>query len=132
VPQVYSHDEFTTKGKYIWDNFVPESGQAEFVQGELLRAIEKLRDEAQRNANGNHNENCHLLLIQYLRTTLSDSKLFSQNVISKINEDLDKLKFEHQPYLADDIYDAIGNRIVDWFNFYRSKKRHEKNPRLNC
>jgi hypothetical protein len=37
----------------IWKNFVPPSGQAATVQGELLRAIEKLRDEAMRNGNGN-------------------------------------------------------------------------------
>ncbi len=32
----------------IWQTFVAKSGQAETVQGELLRAVEKLRDEATR------------------------------------------------------------------------------------
>ena len=30
------------EGKQIWKSFVPKSGQAETVQGELLRAVEKL------------------------------------------------------------------------------------------
>lgn len=32
--------------KFIWKNFVPKSGQATVLQGELLREIEKLRCEA--------------------------------------------------------------------------------------
>ena len=37
------------EAKSIWQTYVPKSGQAETVQGELLRAVEKLRDEAIRN-----------------------------------------------------------------------------------
>jgi hypothetical protein len=39
-------EEYFKKAKSIWQSYVPKSGQSEFVQGELLRAIEKLRDEA--------------------------------------------------------------------------------------
>ena len=41
--------EYFEKAKFIWKNYVPKRGQSEFVQGELLRAIEKLRDKAQRS-----------------------------------------------------------------------------------
>lgn len=41
------------EAKAIWHMFVPKSGQADRVQGELLRAVEKLRDEATRNGNIN-------------------------------------------------------------------------------
>ena len=37
----------------IWRNYVPEAGQSEILQGELLREIEKLREEAQGNGNRN-------------------------------------------------------------------------------
>ena len=37
--------------KYLWNTYVPKKGQALTVQGELVRAVEKLRDEAQRNGN---------------------------------------------------------------------------------
>jgi hypothetical protein len=46
----------------IWRQFVPSAGQAETVQGELLRAMEKLRDEAARNGNGNWDEGFETLL----------------------------------------------------------------------
>ena len=125
-------EEYLEKGKFIWQNFVPKSGQAETVQGELLRAIEKLRDEAHRNGNANFNKNCHEILVEYLREKLTDKKIFDAETIEQINTDLDKIKIENQPYLEDDIFDRIDDRIVDWFMFYGDKKLHKKNPDLNC
>ena len=37
----------------IWQDLVPEQGQSEWLQGELLRQIEKLRNEALGNGNIN-------------------------------------------------------------------------------
>ena len=66
--QKMTQEEYAATAKYIWQNFVPTSGQAEFVQGELLRAIEKLRDEAHRNGNGNFHK-------KYLGRKLSEDKV---------------------------------------------------------
>jgi hypothetical protein len=41
---------------WIWRHMVPKSGQSGTVQGELLRAVEKLRWEAQSNGNINRDE----------------------------------------------------------------------------
>ncbi len=127
-----TQEKYLEHGKNIWQDFVPKSGQAEFVQGELLRAIEKLRDEAHRNGNGNFNENCHGILIQYLRTKLSDKQVFEDKTIEQINRDLDRLSIEDQPYTDDDIFDEIDDRIVDWYLYYGAEIRHEKNTELNC
>lgn len=127
-----TEEEYLENGKYIWQNFVPKSGQAEFVQGELLRAIEKLRDEAHRNGNGNFNEKCHKILIHYLRTKLSDKQVFEEKTIKLINKDLDRLSIEEHPYTDDTIFDEICNRIVEWYLYYGGAIRHEKNTELNC
>ena len=49
-------DEYRELGRFIWQTYVPKRGQAATVQGELLRANEKLRDESQRNGNINWDE----------------------------------------------------------------------------
>ncbi|MFS0907509.1 hypothetical protein AB3N02_31575 [Priestia aryabhattai] len=41
------------EAKEIWVKYVPKSGQSGVVEGELIRAIEKLRCEAQDNGNAN-------------------------------------------------------------------------------
>lgn len=125
-------EEYFKKAKRIWTNFVPRSGQAETVQGELLRAIEKLRDEAQRNGNINFNPSCHLILIAYLRNYLLDSALFDQNHLESITADLNRLEEENFPYLEDDLYDRINDRIVDWFEKNPEGLAHTNNPNLSC
>lgn len=124
--------EYLDQAKFIWKNYVPKSGQSEYVQGELLRAIEKLRDEAHRNGNINFNPKCHLILIEYLRTKLSDRKVFNQLTIDKINDDLDQISIDDEPYMQDDIFDRIAERIVDWDRFYEDPIPHEKNDELYC
>jgi hypothetical protein len=42
--------KYFEEAKFLWQNFVPQSGQADKIQGELIRAVERLRDEAQRMA----------------------------------------------------------------------------------
>ncbi len=116
----------------IWQTYVPKSGQADYVQGELLRAIEKLRDEAHRNGNANFNEKCHGILIQYLRNKLTDRRVFDENTIVLINLDLDKLGMKDEPYLYDDVFDSVAHRIVDWCIAYDEPIPHKTNPELYC
>jgi len=127
-----TEEEYLEAGKYIWQNFVPKSGQAEFVQGELLRAVAKLRDEAHRNGNVNFNQKCHGILIEYLRLRLSDEEIFNPLTISQINKDLNRLSLENQPYIEDDIFDRLDNRVVDWYMCYGDEIKHEYDPELYC
>jgi hypothetical protein len=128
-----THNEnYLETTKIIWKKLVPKSGQANTVQGELLRAIEKLRDEAQRNGNGNFNKNCHGLLLNYLDKFLIDERIFETVVISKIKKNLANLSNRNSPYLKDDIYDYISNRIVDWYLENPDQLAHKKNDKLYC
>jgi len=125
-------EEYLERARSIWKKFVPKSGQAEFEQGELLRAIEKLRDEAQRNANANFNEKCHRILIEFLRKKLTDKSLFDEHIIDTIHRDLEKIGKADQPYLDDDVYDRICERVVDWCNIHNEPIPHKKNDELTC
>lgn len=129
---VVNNKDYFKTAKVIWQKLVPKSGQADTVQGELLRAIEKLRDEAQRNGNGNFNKNCHGLLIDFLRKELTSENLFEKLITDKINDDLDQLSIKNNPYTEDDIYDRITERIVDWYLKNPTQIAHTKNDKLYC
>lgn len=124
--------EYREIGKFIWKTYVPKSGQAETVQGELLRAIEKLADEAQRNGNINFNTNCHGILVSYLRKYLTDTTIFDKETINIINSDLDTISKEDQPYVDDDLYDRLRFRIFDWYLKNKTPIRNVKNSKLHC
>lgn len=71
----------------LWRTSVPRRGQAATVPGELLRAVEKLRDEAQRNGNLNWGSGYETLIV-YLRDYLLGSALFGQSAAQEIETDL--------------------------------------------
>ena len=48
--------------RWIWKTLIPKSGQAEFVQAEVLRVIEKLRWEAQNNGNINWDDRFEMMI----------------------------------------------------------------------
>jgi hypothetical protein len=117
------------EAKAIWQSYVPKSGQAETVQGELLRAVEKFRDEATRNGNGNWDEGFEILL-RYLAKHLLDPAVFEKSLIETTRSGLARLKDFDNPYLNDDLYDALTDRVVEYFRFCGSRP-HTKNPTLH-
>ena len=44
---------YLDEAKELWAKYVPQEGQADTQQGELLRAVEKLRHETMNNGNIN-------------------------------------------------------------------------------
>lgn len=97
---------------WLWDRLVPLSGQADTLQGELLRAVEALRSEAQRNGNGNWGDRFERH-VDFLDRQLCDETLFDAEMNAQTRRDLDRLRdSEHSPYLDDDLYDRLVDRIV--------------------
>ena len=113
------------EAKAIWQSFVPKSGQADTVQGELLRAVEKFRDEATRNGNGNWDEGFEMLL-RYLQKHLLDPAVFEKVLIETTRTELGRLEDFDEPYLKDDLYDALTDRVVEYFRYYGSRPHKKK------
>jgi len=118
--------------KVIWQKLVPSRGQADTIQGELLRAIEKLRDEAQRNGNVNFHKNCHSLLLKFLKETLLDKTIFTKEELLTLKTDLKKISYKTMPYTEDDAYDNITKRMIDWYLANPKQIPNPKNDALYC
>lgn len=125
-----TEEEYRELGRYIWKNFVPKSGQSDTVQGELLRANEKLRDEAHRNGNGNW-DNGHELLANFIKGTLSESSDLSWLQKRRLRADIEILLNYDEPYLKDDLFDRIEKAILDWYVKNRDPIPREHNPNLH-
>jgi hypothetical protein len=123
-------EEYRALGRQIWKNYVPNSGQSLCIQGELLRAIEKLRDEAHRNGNVNWDFG-HEILAKFILDTLLDKKDISENSKVILKTDIKRiLKFE-VPYLEDDLFDRIGHIILDWCRLHKNPIPRDINPNLH-
>ena len=117
-------------GRWIWQNLVPESGQAETVQGELLRANEKLRYEAHNNGNGNW-DNGFELLLDFLESTLCKSKTLFKDPNKHLRKDINILRNYDEPYLEDDLFDRIESEIFKFCRKNRPLIKHETNTNLH-
>lgn len=98
--------EHFQEAKAIWMLFVPKSGQAETVQGELLRAVEKLRDGAIRNGNTNWDQGFEILLA-YLGGHLLDPAVFSPDAIGRTEAILARLRDHADTPLDEGSYNAL-------------------------
>lgn len=130
-PEFPSNLQYPDVAKKIWKTRVPPSGQAATVQGELLRAIEKLRDEAHRNGNINYSAS-HKLLAQFVMNTLVNSELFNQKEIAQIKREAKKLMKASAPYLEDDTYDYLTDQICVFHLKNEHPIPHQRNPEIIC
>jgi hypothetical protein len=113
----------------IWSEYVPKSGQADTVQGELLRAVEKLRDGAIRNGNINWDAGFEILL-SFLESKLLDNKVYSETILAETRATLVRLRDFDHPCLDDEKYDGLGDRVVEYFRHYGTQP-HLRNPELH-
>lgn len=129
--------------QWIWRNLVPKNGQADTVQGELLRAVEKLRWEAQENGNINWDDG-FAMLVNYLRSTLASDPALAGPDRRVLNSDLDRLlhftrveglrdpKGEaHLPYVKDDLYDRLTGFVVAFARAHPALLERAANPALH-
>lgn len=125
-----TEEEYREIGRYIWQNFVPKSGQSDTVQGELLRASEKLRDEAHRNGNMNWDRG-HEILANYIKSTLLESSGLSWLRKRRLKSDIDIVLNYKQPPLEDEVFDRIEKAILDWYVKNRDPIPRKHNPDLH-
>lgn len=116
------HGDTDDVARWIWNYLVPASGQADTVQGELLRAIENLRWEAQNNGNINwHSE--FEERVEFLGEVLLADPCFSASAKAQIEADLARLTNfvspsridecdGELPYVEDDLYDRLVECVV--------------------
>jgi len=122
--------EYREKEKYIWETFVPSRDQADFVQGELLRVIAKLQDEAQRNGNANWDKG-HVILANYLLEVIEDSKILNDKKLKQFKHDIATILKFRRPYLENDLYTRIAHIVVDFYMKYPEPIKHKYNTELH-
>lgn len=116
----------------LWEKLVPPSGQADTLQGELIRCTGKLADEAYRNGNMNW-ENGYEKLVRFVGDNLNDSTTFTRDeleaiarAVKKIIEDFDKpdTSGHGSPHYL------LTEMAVRWCLAHPDPIPHRKNPNL--
>lgn len=112
---------------------MPKDGQSLIVEGEMIRAIEKLRLEAQNNGNINW-DNGFIKFCELLLENLLDRKVFNITLLNSNKEDINRIlissdyfnnlsdnetiDMSKMPYLEDNLYDRLSDSVVIWSNYH--------------
>lgn len=120
--------KYFEEANIIWKNHVPKRGQSDTVEGEMIRAIEKLRFEAQSNGNGNWDAGFKRFC-EFLRETLHDTNVFDEQALEEIKSDIEAISKSRQPYLYDDAFDRLTDRVVEWTFVYKGDNKREHDPK---
>jgi hypothetical protein len=118
--------------KRLWGELVPPFGQAKTVQGELIRAIGRLSDEAYRNGNINFDKD-HAILCQYIRDKLKDPAVFSPEEIEEIDRCVDRILDAQRPDIKGPrtCFSRLAEQVVRWCESEKKLIPHELNSALN-
>jgi hypothetical protein len=112
--------KYAEQAQQLRHDFVPASGAAQTVQGELLRVVGKLRDEAIRHGNRNWDASFESGL-RFLERHLLDPAVFSGPLQEQTRVAIARLwEFEH-PYVEPDLYDDLSDRVVEYFRHHGSR-----------
>ena len=133
IEQLFSEkfeQQYFNECKFIWKNYVPKSGQSEVLQGELLRELEKLRNEAQDNGNINWDDD-YSYFCEFIMETLCAQSIYTDQEKEKITLALnhikkcgnyarqysegkiaeDKVEINRIACVADNLYDVVADAI---------------------
>ncbi len=133
-------DDFAVES-WIWRNLVPKQGRAETLQGELLRAVERLRWEAQSNGNINWDEG-FLRFLDFLKMHLAAEPGFAYERKRSVQTDLERLRaftgiqedgdedevLASLPYMDDDLYDRLADAVVAFSRLHPVLIPHAHDP----
>jgi hypothetical protein len=123
-PVFPKHLRYPELVREIWDQFVPSGGgPASTVQGELLRAVEHLRDEARLQAGGRRPQSSHRRANKrqalFIHDTLLASGLFDPAESDQIRAETQRLLHSSHSAPADTLYDDLVDKICDFYTRHR-------------
>lgn len=109
-PEFPNNYKFPDIVKHIRTDLIPLVGEAETLEGEMLRELDILKDEAWRNGNVNYSAT-HKAYAEFILDNLTNFTKTSHSDIVKITEAVKNLMNPENPYLEDDVYDYLTDEI---------------------
>lgn len=116
----------------LWRELVPPEGQADTLQGELVRIAGKLSDQAFRNGNMNWDDE-HEFLWRFIGERIGSDPIFTAPDQRLIHESIETIIRDQEcPNLniPDSPYYYITEKVVDWCMAHPEPIPHTKNPNL--
>ena len=116
----------------LWAELVPADGQADTLQGELIRIAGKLTDQAFRNGNMNWDDD-HERMWRFIGTSIADWDGFAPADQRLIRDKIEEIIQTNEcPNLNGDEspYYIVSEKVVDWCMGHPEPMPYRKDPTL--
>jgi len=98
----------------IWSDLVPATGPAGTVQGELLRSIEKLRDENPQLTHSKYRKG-HRRMAVFVRDTLVQSGLFDKGEVERIQSGANQILKTSRKGAGNEVFDHLVDQVCVFY-----------------
>ena len=116
----------------LWNDLVPEKGQAETIQGELVRCLGGMSQEFLSNGCANWDDG-YEIMSGFLLMHLTDGS-FGEITTKGISSDIEAIRKygrgESISYDLEGAMERLEEVVVDWCNKSPKHIKHEKNNKL--
>ncbi len=133
--RLFGNKEDSTPDKLfqqLWEQLVPDEGQATTVQGELVRAVGRMSNEFLSNGYANWDDG-YEILSAFLLSHLTDGS-FGELTTSGIKQDIESIQMygrgESIGYDFEGAHDRLTQATVAWCQKHPELKPHNKNEDL--
>jgi hypothetical protein len=96
----------------LWENLVPECGQAASIQGEIIRTVGMLATEDRRNGCVNWGEDFEAY-VEFLRAWLPSKQVFSAEQCGRIMRDLDAVLVNGRDGVDYQVIRVVFGRLIE-------------------
>jgi hypothetical protein len=109
------HDTFAVSVRTFaefWEVLVPEAGEANSIQGEILRAVGRLAGEDRRNGCVNWDK-FYEDMVEFLRTQLPNQRVFNAAQHERILQDLDAVLLNGREGIPHEVIRVVFGRLIE-------------------
>jgi hypothetical protein len=96
----------------VWEDLVPEEGQASSIQGEILRAVGRLAGEDRRNGCVNWDK-YYEDFVEFLRTWLPCERVFNAAQRAQLSKDLDAVVANGRKGIDYQVIRVVFGRLIE-------------------
>ena len=120
--------KYENEVKYLWENYVPNQGESNILQAELIRIIEQLRYEATYNLNANWNQTFEKW-VAFLKLYLPEQSDILDEILNKgkyarhYYDGLVPLDVDEIAIYDDSIYDFLLDQVIELYYLYKELKK---------
>ena len=110
-----AHDTFAANLRSfaeLWEDLVPEEGEANSIQGEILRAVGRLAGEDRRNGCVNWDKYFEEL-VEFLRARLPNERVFNATQRARILQDLDAVLVNGREGIPREVIRLVFGRLIE-------------------